>query len=173
MSIFDVVLLFVIGGFGLFGLWFGLISALGSLLGTVVGVFLATRYFAPLADKLMSFTGWTGNFSKVVMFVVAFLLINRLVGFIFYIVGRILHVFTHLPIIHGFNNILGLIFGLAEGVIVVGIILFFVTKYPFWPLLSEQMSASKVVPYCMGIGTILWPLIPEGLKLLQSHVTTR
>ena len=50
MSTFDIVLLVIIGGFGLFGLWFGIVHTLGSLLGTALGIFLASHYYGPVAD---------------------------------------------------------------------------------------------------------------------------
>ena len=86
MPYFDIVLVVIIVLFGLFGLWFGLIHTLGSLAGMVVGVFLASRYYEVGANWLMSLTGWGDNFSKVLIFIIAFFVINRLVGLVFWIV---------------------------------------------------------------------------------------
>lgn len=121
----------------------------------------------------MSFTGWTGNFSKVAMFIAAFLIINRLVGFLFYLIARVFHLFTHLPFIHGLNVILGLLFGLAEGIVVVGVSIYFMDKYPFWPLLTAQIKTSAVVPYCIQVGGVLWPLIPEGISSIQNNLIAK
>ena len=86
MILFDLILLLILGGFVAYGLWFGLIHTLGSLLGMVVGVFLASRYYELGAGWLMNITGWGDNFSKVLIFIIAFFIINRLVGFCFWIV---------------------------------------------------------------------------------------
>lgn len=168
MSFFNLILIIIIAGFGLFGLWFGLIHTLGSLAGTVLGVFLASRWYIPLAGWLSKITGWTDNFTNVLMFIIAFIIINRLVGFAFFLLDRLLSVFTHLPFINGINRLLGLVFGIAEGVIVVGIILYFITKFPLGPNFMASVAASKIAAYCIGIASILWPLIPEAIKAIQG-----
>lgn len=169
MSFFDLVLVIIIGGFGLFGLWFGLIHTLGSLLGTILGVFLASRWYLPLADWLIKTTGWNDHFANVLVFILAFIVINRLVGFAFFLLDRALSIVTHLPFINGINRLTGLVFGVAEGVIVVGITLYFITKYPLNASFMAAVSVSHIATYCIGIASILWPLIPEALKSLQTQ----
>ena len=170
MSLFDIVLLCIIGGFGLFGLWFGLISTLGSIAGTLLGVYLASRWYVPLADWLIHTTGWSDNFSKVVVFIIAFLIINRLVGFVFYIIGKLLRVVTRLPFIRGLDRILGLAFGLLEGVIVLGIIFFFINKFPVSPKFMTMIGESTVAPYTLAVASLLWPLIPSALKSIKDYL---
>src|SRR3989339_577007 len=170
MSFFDICLLIIVGGFGLFGLWFGLIQTLGSLLGTLVGLFLASRFYEPMANWLMSVTGWSGNFSKVLMFIVAFVVITRLVGFIFWIIVKILGVITNLPFISGLNHFLGLIFGLAEGIIIVGVSLYFIVRFPLGANFMNALAVSKVAPYITQPVNALMPLIPDAIKFLQSTV---
>ncbi|MEK7131292.1 MAG: CvpA family protein, partial [Patescibacteria group bacterium] len=76
MSIFDIALLIIISSFALFGLWFGLVHTLGSLIGTVFGVYLASRYYEPVANWVIGFTHWDQNYVKVIIFVVTFVLIT-------------------------------------------------------------------------------------------------
>ncbi len=170
MSLFDIVLLCIIGGFGLFGLWFGLISTLGSLVGTVVGVYLASRWYVPVAQWLIKTTGWSGNFSKVIVFILAFLIINRLVGFAFHLLDKALSILTHLPFIHSLDRLLGLVFGIFEGIIVLGITFFFINKFPLTPKFMTAFSTSKIASYCVSVASILWPLIPDALKSLKNSL---
>lgn len=163
----DLILIGLIGLFAFFGFWFGLASSIGSLLGSIVGIFLASRFYMIPADWLMKFTGWSGNFPKFVSFAFGFLVINRLVGIAFYLADKALFVITSLPIIHSTNKLLGLIFGFAEGVIVIGISLYFYQKFPFWPPLTQQILVSKVAPFCINIASILWPLLPNMLKIVS------
>lgn len=65
MSLFDIILIVIVAGFGLFGLWFGLVHTLGSLIGTVFGVYLASRYYGPVAEWLIRATGWGKCFPRV------------------------------------------------------------------------------------------------------------
>ena len=167
MPYVDIVLIAIIAAFGLFGLWFGLVSTLGSIAGTVLGVYLASRFYMIPADWLMKITGWTGNFSKVVMFILGFLIINRLVGISFYLLDKILFVVTSLPIIHGVNKILGLIFGITEGVLVVGISLYFILHFPLQLPFMTMLASSNVATYCTGLTSFLWPLLPQVLVMIK------
>ncbi|MDO8626382.1 MAG: CvpA family protein [Candidatus Magasanikbacteria bacterium] len=169
MSFFDLILAIIIGGFGLFGLWFGLIHTLGSLVGTVLGVFLASRFYEPLANWLTGITGWAGNFPKVIMFILAFIIINRLVGLLFWVVDRLLSVVTRLPFLNGLNKILGLVFGLLEGVLVLGIIFNFMQIYPLSPRFMGYLANSALAPLTMGVAAVLWPLVPQALQMLRDN----
>lgn len=170
MSLFDIILLCIIAGFGLFGLWFGLISTLGSIVGTILGVYLASRWYVPVADWLIKTTGWSPNFSKVVIFIIVFLIINRLVGFVFYIVGKLLRVVTRLPFIKGLDRLLGLAFGILEGLIVLGIIFYFINKFPVSPKFMTMIAESKIAPYTLAVASLLWPLIPPALKSIKDYL---
>lgn len=170
MSIFDISLLIIIGGFALFGLWFGLIRTLGSLIGTVVGVFVAGRYYEALANWVINFTGWSQNYVKVIVFVASFLIITRLVGFVFYLIEKVFSIFTKLPFLHGLDKILGMILGAIEGVVIVGVSLFFIARFPISAFFMNGLADSQVAPPLVKIASILVPLFPEALRMLRSTV---
>ncbi|MFA4831067.1 MAG: CvpA family protein [Patescibacteria group bacterium] len=170
MNLIDVILLIIIAGFGMFGLWFGLIHTLGSLIGTVAGAYLASRYYEPMADWLTSITGWGENFSRVLMFIIAFMIINRLVGFGFWIVDKMTSIFTNLPFIKGINRFLGLIFGLFEGVLTIGLIIYFIERFPLGAWFMERLADSTVAPFTTSLAAVLIPLLPDALRILRSTV---
>lgn len=170
MSLFDIILLIIIGAFGLFGLWFGLVHTLGSLLGTVFGAYLASRYYEPVANWLIGTFGWNENFSRVLVFVVAFIIINRLVGLLFWIVDKILSLITRLPFINSMNRILGLVFGLLEGALTVGLIFYFIQRFPLSEKLMALAAGSLVLPIVVPMASVLVPLLPEAIRMLKSTV---
>lgn len=170
MPYFDIALVVIIAIFGLLGLWFGLIHTLGSLAGMLLGVFLAARYYEVGADWLISLTGWGGNFPKVVVFIIVFFLINRLVGLAFWIVDKVLSIITKLPFISGINRLLGLVFGILEGALGLGIILYFISRFPLGETFMAALSGSKIAPTLVHMASILMPLVPEGLRILQSTI---
>jgi len=170
MEVADLILLIIIGGFGLFGLWFGLVHTLGSLMGTILGAYLASRYYDVMAGWLMNLTGWEGNFPKVLMFIVAFILINRLVGILFVVVDKILSIFTKMPGIRGLNHILGMVLGFFEGAITIGLIIFFIERFPLSEVVMGHLAGSVIAPYLEALASILVPLLPEALRLLHSTV---
>ena len=169
MPYFDIALLLIIFGFGVVGWRFGLVHALGSLAGTILGVYLASRWYAPVADWIINTTHWSSNFSRVVVFIIVFLIINRVVGIAFFLINKALSIITRLPIIHGINKLLGFGFGIIEGVLVVGIILYFVNKFPLDARFMNQAAQSKIAPYCVQAASILWPFIPEAIRLIKDH----
>jgi len=154
----------------MFGFWFGLIHTLGSLLGTVFGAYLASRFYEPMAEWLINITGWSSNFTRVLMFVVCFIIINRLVGFAFWIFDKMAGFITNLPFINSLNRFLGFLLGLFEGVVTIGLIIYFIERFPLSDRFMGWVATSTVAPYTTSAAAILLPLLPEALKMLKSSV---
>lgn len=176
MEWIDFAFLVVIGGFALFGLWFGFVHTLGSLVGTVIGAYLASRWYEPMAEWLIGLTGWETNTARVIMFMIAFVIINRLVGFAFWIVDKLLSIVLRLPFINSINRFLGLLLGIAEGMITIGLIIFFIERFPLSEGFMAALAASTIAPGLSALAAILWPLLPDALRLLEStvdYVSTR
>lgn len=170
MSFFDLILILIILAFGLAGLWFGLVHTVGSLIGMVLGVYLSFRYYAPVANWIIGITGWQGNIAKVVVFIVAFMLINRLVGFVFWLLDKIFGWFTKLPFISSANRLAGLIFGLIEGAMVLGVVFYFIARFPLNDKFMASLSVSKIAPYLDGLISVLKPFIPAAITVIKSTV---
>lgn len=154
----------------MFGFWFGFFHTLGSLLGTFFGAFLAARYYSPLADWLINITGWGDHVSKVVMFIIAFFVINRLVGFCFWIIDKTLSIVTNLPFIKSINRFAGMLLGFFEGLISMGLIIFFIDKFPLSEKITNMIADSVFAPIASNAASILWPMLPDALKMIQSSV---
>ena len=154
----------------MFGFWFGLVHTFGSLAGTVLGAYVASRYYEPMAAWLVNITGWDGNHSKVLMFVISFVIINRLVGFGFWILDKTTNFITSMPFLNSLNRFLGMVLGLFEGVITLGLILYFIERVPLSDQFMGWMSASNIVPFLVSSAAVLIPLLPEALKMLRSTV---
>ncbi|MBT4153334.1 MAG: CvpA family protein [Candidatus Magasanikbacteria bacterium] len=170
MELIDIILLIVIGGFSLFGVWFGFFHTLGSFFGTVFGVFIASRFFEPAAQWLMNITGWEGNLSRVLVFSLAFIVINRFIGFLFWVVDNMLSVITRLPFIKGLNHIFGLALGTFEGLITVGFVVYFLELFPVSGTISVALHGSWVALLCLNMTQALIPLLPQALQLVEHGV---
>ena len=170
MQFIDIIFLIIIGGFAMFGFWFGFFHTVGSFFGTILGILLASRYYGPMADWLASLTGWGENISKVIMFVIAFFVINRIVGFLFWIVDKVFSVVTHLPFISSINRLSGLVLGFFEGVITLALVIYFIERFPLSDRLMDQLSNSQIAPTLSGVADLLVPLLPTALKMLHSTV---
>lgn len=168
MTHFDIILLIILGGFAMFGLWFGFIHALGAVVGTVIATFVSTHYYEGLSSWIWSLTGGNENLVKVLVFIFFFIIINRLVGFGFWLIEKAFDVLKIIPFLSTINRLLGGVFGLLEGVLVVGLSLFFISKFPFSEWLIGSMLKSTVSSTLINISSVLWPLMPAALKQIQS-----
>jgi membrane protein required for colicin V production len=166
MTLFDVILLLILFGFMLFGVFFGFVHAIGSLLGVVIGAWVAGHYYEAAASWFMPFMN--DDWARIIAFLVILVIINRAVGFIFWLAEIILKRVTSLPFIKGANRVLGFIVGLAEGTLVIGIIVYAGSKLTesFW--LRQILQDSVVAPWFVKSAVLLLPLIPEALKILPS-----
>ncbi|MDD5043360.1 MAG: CvpA family protein [Patescibacteria group bacterium] len=168
MILFDLVLLIILGGFILFGLWFGLIHTLGALVGVIAGSWVATHYYEVVANQL----GWlvgSSNWAKIIIFIMIFIIVTRLVGLAFYLLEKVFNIISIIPFLKTINRLAGGIFGALEGMLVLGTILYVASKYNLG-VLTEQMARSEIAPYLLLVTTILWPLFPELLKKIKSVI---
>jgi uncharacterized membrane protein required for colicin V production len=93
-----------------------------------------------------------------------------LVGIIFWFLQKFAKLFTNLPFIKSFDRLLGLVFGTLEGALTVGIIVYFITLFPFNDQILSQIDDSRLVPYVEDMAGIFIPLLPEGLRILETTV---
>ncbi len=170
MSWFDLSLAVIIGGFTLFGFWFGFVHTAGSLLGTLAGAYVASRYYEMAAQWLTHITGWQGNTARVIMFVLILFAVSRLIGFLFFIVDKFLSFLTNLPFISSLNRVLGAALGFLEGVMTLGLFLFFVERFPVSEKFMIMVAESELAPKLRAVADVFIPLLPEALKLLQSTI---
>jgi len=169
MTIFDVILLILLGGFVLFGLWFGLIHTLGAIIGTFAGAFFAGLWYEPLGHWLEGIFGHP-NLMRIFAFIFIFIIINRLIGFAFYVLDKIFNFLTIVPFLKTVNRLLGGILGFFEGVLVIGLSLFIIARFPLSDWFTSVLQASTVAPWFMAISKILQLMLPELLKQIHSVI---
>lgn len=165
----DVILVILLAGFVLFGLWFGFVHTLGSLIGTFAGAFFAGVFHAPLGKYFETIFGHP-NLSKIIAFTIIFILINRIIGFIFYLIEKATSFITKIPGLKAINRLLGAIVGLVEGVFVIGLVIFVMSKYPVADWFTNMLANSNLVPWFMKTSKILQIVLPDMLKQLQSVI---
>ncbi len=169
MAIIDFILLLVLFGFILSGFWFGLMHTLGALVGTVLGVYLSSRWYEGTALWAQSHLAGSLNVWKVIVFILLFILINRLIGLLFYILEKTFGIITNLPFLKSIDRLAGAVMGLLEGAVVLGGLIFIADRFPFG--LEEKLFAvSALKNYFLGVFNILMPLVPEVLKTADGLI---
>lgn len=164
MPTFDLILLIILGGFVLYGFWFGLIHTLGGLVGVIVASIVSTRLYVPIADWAHAIFGGNENVVKIVIFIILFILITRIVGFLFFIVDRIFRFISVIPFLKSINRLAGMVLGFIEGVFLVGGILFVVAVFPVGPRVESMIQHSGVARYLVGTYRVIVPLLPAQLR---------
>src|SRR5690606_32344673 len=103
------------------GFWFGLIHMVGSFVSIVVAAVISGNYFEFVAEKLSFLFGGRDNLGRVVTFILLFLLVTRLVGFVFWLINKLFNLIAVLPFLKTFNRLGGALLGLIEGVVLMSL----------------------------------------------------
>lgn len=171
MSIFDTTLLIILSGFVFYGLFFGLIRTIGSLLGAVIGAVLASRFYLVVFEMVEPVFLGRDNVGKVIVFIVLFSLINRLVGFAFYLLDKMFGFISIIPFLKTFNRLGGAILGFVTGGVFLGMIIYVSSKYSFiehW--FGKWLVDSEMAPFLLKFVDFLLPFLPKVLTTLKSLI---
>lgn len=165
MTFFQTILTVALAGFVLYGLWFGLVHTLGTLVGTIGGAFVAGYFYDSVAAWFFRNYGGNLNVGRVIAFFLVFVIANRLIGLIFLILEKMFQFISIVPFLKSINRLLGALLGLLEGGIVLGLALYLVQQYPFGPV-KELIATSSLAHFLLAIANILVPILPDSLRLL-------
>lgn len=161
-------MLFILAGFVFYGLFFGLIRAIGSLAGVIAGVWAAVHYYLPAYAWAKDLFFGYDTIGKVITFILLFTIINRLLGLAFSLLDRTFHLLSIIPFLKTINRLGGAIFGFLEGGLVLGLIIFVLEKnFLLGGWFASIFSNSRVVPYLVKFIEALAPILPEALAKLK------
>jgi membrane protein required for colicin V production len=152
MNWLDIIIIVILAIQVITGFVQGFIKALAGLLGLIVGIVLAGRFYENVASLL----GFISNTD--VANVVAFILILIVVWGIFSIVASLLTKLISVAFLGLFNRILGAVFGLVMGALFVGAALAIWARYFGTGSLGDSVMA-----------TFLLDKFPIVLNLLPSQ----
>ncbi|MFA5023827.1 MAG: CvpA family protein [Patescibacteria group bacterium] len=171
MSIFDISLIIILGGFTLSGLFKGLIRLLGHLVGLIIGAYIASHFY------LLFFSWWQGifnghdNIGKVASFIVLFIVATRLIDLAFYLIEKFFNFLAFIPGSKYINNLLGALLGFLEGALFLGLIIFVASRYSLiGNFFGSQLTNSQIAPFLLKIVKIILPILPEALKALKAII---
>jgi Colicin V production protein. len=154
------VVLFLVNGF-----FQGLIHMLGSFLGLIIGVGVASRWDTAGGAWLHAQTGWNENICVIVAFVIILIVFTRVFGIILHVLEKAFN-FMKIPLVGLANRVAGGILGFFEGVFVVGATLIIVKTLPF-PIVNT-LSDSVLATSLMAAASLLLPLLPKSIQELYK-----
>ncbi len=171
ISLLDILIILSIAGFFFFGLFFGLVHTLGSLIGAFVSIVVTTR----LIDPVYAWVGFAFGGSaigKIIVFIILFLLISRLIGLLFWVLKTVFGWFKWIPFVGFFDRLLGGVFGLAEGALVVGVILYYAQQYLPSEVLLTAISQSKIAGPLLALAAAFHVLFPQIRDAVTAKTTS-
>lgn len=170
MTVIDFIILLIIAGFVWKGIKLGLIESVGGIVGLFVGAFMASIYYDEVADVLVRILFGSQVLANVLGFLLVFILVNRAVALLFWIIDKIFHIIAIIPFLKTFNRLLGGIFGLIEGLIFIGIIVYFLSFAPFTGGLQQSVGDSKFAGIFETVGKIADPFIPDSVTSWTENI---
>lgn len=171
MIILDVVLLLTIAGFVFYGLFFGFIRTVGSLLGLIIGLWVATLFYAQAFSIVQSMAFGADAIGKTLTFFILFTLVNRVVVLVFALLDRTFDFFSIIPFLKTINRLAGAVFGLIEGGFVLGFVLYIIQSFSVLSVWVDKVGAgSKIIPYILKFVEILRPVFPTLLDQLKQLI---
>ena len=153
MSWLDIVIIVVIAIATFIGLKIGIIKALLSLAGLIVGVILAGRYYVPFSEQLAFIP--QASVAKVVAFAIILVGIMVVAGVLAWLLKRI----ASLMMLGWVNHVGGAVFGFVLGAI------FFSALLAIW---AKFLGAEGIIADS-GLATVLLDRFPMVLALLPEE----
>ncbi len=165
MSSLDLVFIGIIVFFALWGWWRGLIHMIGGLILLVVAAWLSGPLSEALATRMTENMNvleevvkinWVHNLLFWIVFGVIVLVGNFALFFV--------NILASLPIISIVKRGGGLLLGLAQGLIVVGLVAIMLSRYPINSDISTMVAESKIVDLAIRIAALGAAFWPKDLK---------
>ncbi|MCX6792566.1 MAG: CvpA family protein [Candidatus Falkowbacteria bacterium] len=169
MAWFDVAVIVILTGFVWYGFFFGFIQVVGNLVGLLAGAYLASRFYIPVFNWLDRFLPLSPTTGKVIVFIICFGIVSRLISWLFVLLEQAFKVISIIPLLKTANRILGLVFGLAEGIFILGIVAYLFDRHlPNTSFLNHWLDSSSLAPRLVDVSKVIVPCIPKLISRLQS-----
>jgi membrane protein required for colicin V production len=132
MNLLDLIIIIPVVWLCIRGFSKGLIIELASLIGMVLGILAAWYFSGQVSDFLKGYFTLTDQSLKIISYIIIFLAVMLIV----YLIGKAIESVVDMVMLGFVNKFLGAIFGLAKGIVLVGIVLF---------ILESTGAADKII----------------------------
>ncbi len=157
MNLLDLGIIVVLLLIGLRGFYRGLLQEISVIVGLVSGLIIAAHYYLRLA-RLVSHWVHTPLYSRIISFLVILVLSYWLIR----VAGHLLHRFLSVIYLGSLDRLLGGVFGVIKGAVILGFILTVITLVV--PKDSKLLQESIAAPYLKSMYNQTLSLLPEEFK---------
>jgi membrane protein required for colicin V production len=162
MNWLDIVLLVLLSIPAITGLKKGLIKAVLSLAGLIIGIILAGRLY-PAASRIFTFIG-NENIANILGYILILVAVIGVAMLLVYLLRKLADAIT----IGWLDHLGGAVFGLLAGFLILGAILAIIAKYVESDLIAQSFIAQVMLDYF----PIVLGLLPDDFKALQDFFQT-
>lgn len=160
MSYIDLVLALIVLGFALWGFTSGFVRAVASLIGSAIALVITAKTYLDVSVWALP-PAWQGFWMQALVFVVLFLLVNKLIGLVVSLIDKTFHIIAFMPLASLVNRLIGFLFGLFEGLVVAAACVFVASVTPATPVwLATALSDSTVAVWIATVLSFIVPLLP-------------
>ncbi len=160
MNWLNIVIIVALAISTFLGLRMGIIKAVLSLVGVIVGVVLAGQYYVALADVLPFFSE-TSDAAKVVSFAIILIVVMVIAA----VAARFLKWAASVMMLNWVNRLGGAVFGLALGAIFCGALLAIWVK---WLGVGSTITESIVSAFLLDKFPLILALLPDEFDAVRS-----
>ena len=125
MNLLDIIIIVPIIYFGYKGLSRGLVLELASLIGLILGIYIAVHFSFYTENILANTFHLTGKYLPIVSFIVTFIVVILVI----YLLGKITEKLLDLVALGFFNKLLGLVFGVLKGAVLLSVVFFVINTF--------------------------------------------
>lgn len=154
MNYIDIIILVVLGIFGLGGLRKGIITEAATLLGLGVGLYGAFHFSDFTAEKLVQWVEINPKYLNVIAFIVTFLVLAILVN----LLGRLVTKMVKAINLGFIDKLGGFIIGLAKGVLICSLLV----------MLLNALEMNNIVKDKDKKGSLLYPYIEQTVPYVYQ-----
>ena len=147
----DVILVAFLLWFTVLGYQRGLVQTIGQLLGAAGGFWIAKTWAEPLTNTVHLFVPLDRGLIQIVVFILIFLLADRIVSFIFWIADKLFKIVTVLPFLSTVHAILGAVVGLFEGIFLIGSLSYVIFTLRFNPVWLAWITHSRIASFSQNV----------------------
>ncbi|MDX8411100.1 MAG: CvpA family protein [Mariprofundaceae bacterium] len=165
MNPFDYLLIAIVGLSMVISLWRGFVREMIAMIGLIAAFLVAARTSAWAGDQL---GGWISN--DTVADVAGFIMIFVLIVLVVALVGAVIRRLMVAADLSATDRTLGLLFGLARGVLLIGLGMLIYTSME--KPTASIVKRSVIAPYAIELGNMLGQAIPAGYPFSRQSQWT-
>ncbi|MFH1326230.1 MAG: CvpA family protein [Candidatus Falkowbacteria bacterium] len=168
LGVYDAILIVIILGFTVYGFLKGIIRMMGELIGYIVGIWVAGHYFIPFYEWTQSIYMSNESAGHAISFLLLLFIARKIVMLLVIALDRFFNFIAIIPFFGLVNRLAGALFGFFTVNIVLGILIYFASRYSLGFSFDKFLVDSNIVPYLLRFGEFFSPLLPEVFRQLHS-----